>query len=89
MAEPITTAIATVVATQLVPPILRESIRYDQERAFEKASGVSKACEILNAPEVVKKVIIGATVVTRFHPFSIALSVVGGVVRGVDRYSKS
>jgi hypothetical protein len=42
----------------------------------------------LNAPEVVKKVMVGAAIVSGLHPASLALSVVGGVVRGVDRYSK-
>ena len=89
MAEPITTAIATVVATQLVPPIMKESVKYGQERAVWNASSVSKACEVLNAPEPVKKVMVGATIAMSFHPWSIAMSVVGGVVRGMDRYSKS
>jgi hypothetical protein len=42
----------------------------------------------LNAPEVVKKVMVGAAIVSGLHPASLALSFVGGVVRGVDRYSK-
>ena len=35
-----------------------------------------------------KKVMVGAAIVSGLHPASLALSFVGGVVRGVDRYSK-
>lgn len=88
MVDPITVAIATVVTKELGPPIIKETVKLHQERTTTRASSVSDVCEALNAPEVVKKVMVGAAIVSGLHPASLALSFVGGVVRGVDRYSK-
>jgi hypothetical protein len=89
MVEPITTTIATFAIKELGPPIMKETVKAYQERMDERIATISGACKALNAPEVVEKAMVGAVMATSLSSPYLAVTVAIGVIKGVNRYTKS
>ena len=87
MVEPITTTIVTVAIKELGPPIMKETVKAHQEQMDENRDAISSACKILNYPEVVEKAMVGAAIVSSIVPSPLTIAI--GVIKGVDRYTKS